>query len=253
LDYYKTAEAFDWYKHYPAAFTTQTAHLSHVELGVYRRLLDHYWTSDNSLPRDVEQIAERVGEKVFSWRRYGIAAPAGFDNEEVTVKIVEHLLNEFFEQDEDGNWRHIWLDDYRKATDTQFKERSKASKERSARQARGAKGRFGKVERSGLPCLTAETPVPHGDGTVEQSRTKQSTLDESTLDESKLDENKVDQSTAVPDGVATLPKESPNSPEEEPPTPEELSILEARNRLYKIQGKPELTVAEWRKQLPKAA
>jgi uncharacterized protein YdaU (DUF1376 family) len=162
LNKYRTAEDFDWYKHYPADFAIATAHLSHVELGVYRRLLDHYWSSDNKLPADAAQIAERIGEKVFNWRRYGITAPAGFDNEEVTLKIVEHILSGFFEQDEDGNWRHVWLDEYRKATDIQFQERSKASKERSARQPRSAGGKFGRTftvpDGNDSPCLTAKSP-----------------------------------------------------------------------------------------------
>jgi uncharacterized protein YdaU (DUF1376 family) len=165
--YYKTAEDFDWYKYYPASFSTTTSHLSHVELGVYRRLLDHYWASDNKLPRDAAEIVERTGEKVFNWHRYGITAPAGFDNEEVTIRVVEHLLNEFFEQDEDGNWHHVWLDEYRKASDAKFQERSEASKERAARQARGAGGRFGKAvtvpDGDTSPCLTVESTVPDGE------------------------------------------------------------------------------------------
>ena len=170
-NYYKTAEDFDWYKYYPASFSMTTGHLSHIELGVYRRMLDHYWTSDNKLPMDAAEIAELIGEKVFNWRRYGITAPAGFDNEEVTIRIVDHILNEFFEQDEDGHWRHIWLDDYRQATDTQFKERSKQSKERAARQSRGEKGKFGKlitVTDGDSPCLTDEKTVPDGESTVDR-------------------------------------------------------------------------------------
>jgi uncharacterized protein YdaU (DUF1376 family) len=181
--YYKTAEDFDWYKHYPAAFTTTTAHLSHVELGVYRKLLDHYWTADNTLPRDIELIVERTGEKVFNWRRYGITVPAGFDPEEVTMRIVEYLLSEFFEQDEDGNWRHIWLDEYRRASDEQFQARSKASRERAARQGRGQRGKFSKVVTEQAPNRTAESTVPDGEVTVEQSRGEQSKTEQIRTEE----------------------------------------------------------------------
>jgi uncharacterized protein YdaU (DUF1376 family) len=203
--HYSTAEDFDWYKYYPAVFSVTTGHLSHVELGVYRRVLDHYWTSDNKLPRDVAEIAEWIGEKVFNWRRYGITAPAGFDNEEVTIRVVEHLLNEFFEQDEDGNWRHVWLDEYRKATDTQFQSRSKASKERVARQSRGSGGKFGKiitVPDGETPCLTEENTVPHGKATVEQSReTRSDGLDQ-------LDQTEQTKADGVEADVAnTLPPE----------------------------------------------
>ena len=84
--YYRTAEDFDWYKFFPAAFAMTTAYLSHVELGVYRRILDRYWVSDNCIPKDAAEIAERIGEKVFNWRRYGLTAPVGFENEEITSR-----------------------------------------------------------------------------------------------------------------------------------------------------------------------
>ena len=236
--YYKTAEDFDWYKHYPATFATTTAHLSHVELGVYRRILDHYWTSDNKLPRDTAQIAERIGEKVFNWRRYGIIAPAGFDNEEVTIKVVEHLINEFFEQDEDANWHHVWLDDYRNAADVEFKERSRLSKERSARQPRVAGGKFGKVvtvaDGEVTPCSTAEPTEPDGEVTVEQSREEQRRSEKSKSEESKVEENKVEQSKVL-DVATSLPKEPPVTLVKNPPlTPEQQAN---RDRLHTIPQK----------------
>jgi len=175
--YYKTAQDFDWFKHYPAAFVTETAHLSHVELGVYRRLLDHYWSADNKLPSDPAEIVERIGEKIFNWRRYGVTVPTGFDSEGIAIKVIEHILCEFFEQDEDGNWRHVWLDEYRSATDKQFQDRSKASKERAARQSRGPGGKFGKdvtVPDGKSRCDTVNGTVTDGEAdgglAVEQSK-----------------------------------------------------------------------------------
>ena len=221
-NYYKTAEDFDWYKYYPASFSMTTGHLSHIELGVYRRMLDHYWTSDNKLPMDAAEIAELIGEKVFNWRRYGITAPAGFDNEEVTIRVVEHILNEFFEQDEDGNWRHVWLDEYRKATDTQFKERSKASKERVARQSRGAKGKFGRMNTltdGESPCDTVENTAPDGKVTVEQSREEQSRADQIREEQNKIEQNTVEQSKAL-DVASTLPKKHSVTQDEKPPLAE---------------------------------
>jgi uncharacterized protein YdaU (DUF1376 family) len=235
--YYKTAEDFDWYKYHPATNSVTTGHLSHIELGVYRRMLDHYWTSDNKLPKDTAEIAERIGEKVFNWRRYGITAPAGFNNEEITIKVVEHLLNEFFDDDEDGNWRNPWLDDYRKATDAQFKERSKVSKERAARQPRGSGGKFGKLN----TVADGEVAVINGDADGEVA-VEHSTDKVEKLDQIQNTSNAEQQEQSKPSDVASPLVKIP-SPKEEPAflmgLPEEQKLVVKGNmtRMQEIKSR----------------
>ena len=42
-----------WYPHYPGDYGRDTAHLSLVQHGAYRLLLDHYYSTGSPLPSDV--------------------------------------------------------------------------------------------------------------------------------------------------------------------------------------------------------
>lgn len=163
----------DWVKHYPASTLAKTIKLGHVELGVYRRLMDLYWVNDNRLPQDVRQVAEEIGDKIISWHRYDLSAPAGFDNEEVTRKVAAYILEHFFYQDEDGDWRHEWLDEYRQAAETEFKSRSDAHKKCAARLPRDERGRFHRK-------LTDAAPLTNGVKTIEENRADQTREEQST-------------------------------------------------------------------------
>lgn len=45
-----------WYAFYPADYERDTAHLSLLEHGAYRRLMDHYYSTANLIPTNLQQV-----------------------------------------------------------------------------------------------------------------------------------------------------------------------------------------------------
>lgn len=78
----------NYYSHHIGDYLTATAHLSILEDGVYRRLMDRYYTTEQALPSD-EVLLFRL-------------LRARSDDEKDAVRVV---LNEFFYLS-DGLWRH---------------------------------------------------------------------------------------------------------------------------------------------------
>lgn len=73
-----------FYKHHIGDYMKDTAHLSLVEEGIYRRLLDWYYANERPLPSDFERICRLVRA------------------EESEKKHVRDVLNEFFIAGNDG-------------------------------------------------------------------------------------------------------------------------------------------------------
>lgn len=78
----------NFYPFHLGDYISATAHLSILEDGVYRRLLDSYYLREGPLPADMRQVFRLVR--------------AQSDQEREAVKVV---LEEFFELADDG-WRH---------------------------------------------------------------------------------------------------------------------------------------------------
>jgi uncharacterized protein YdaU (DUF1376 family) len=57
----------DWYPFYPALYRAATMHLSLVEDGAYRRLIDHYFETRAPLPDDDVALARIAGCGVQEW------------------------------------------------------------------------------------------------------------------------------------------------------------------------------------------
>lgn len=51
----------NYYKHYVGDFQRKTRHLSLMEQGVYRAMLDHYYATEKPLPRDPASLCRLVG------------------------------------------------------------------------------------------------------------------------------------------------------------------------------------------------
>lgn len=77
----------NYYPMYPGDFMRDTAHLSAAEVGVYMRLLNHYYSTERPLPPDAETL-NRIGAR-------------GPEEE----KIVRRIVAEFFPMNGDGG-RH---------------------------------------------------------------------------------------------------------------------------------------------------
>jgi uncharacterized protein YdaU (DUF1376 family) len=74
-----------WYAHYTGDYGRDTAHLSLVQHGAYRLLLDHYYSTSGPLPADVTAL-------------YRICR--AFDQAERDA--VDHVLSKFFTLQDDG-------------------------------------------------------------------------------------------------------------------------------------------------------
>lgn len=74
-----------WYAHYPGDYGRDTAHLSLIQHGAYRLLLDHYYSTARPLPSDVTAL-HRICR--------------AFDQSEKDA--VASVLAEFFELRADG-------------------------------------------------------------------------------------------------------------------------------------------------------
>jgi uncharacterized protein YdaU (DUF1376 family) len=81
-----------WYSFYPADYSRDTGHLTMVEHGAYRLLMDHYYSTGEPLPTDVDRLL----------RLCRASAPA----EQAAVRFV---LDEFFCLGDDG-YHHVRID-----------------------------------------------------------------------------------------------------------------------------------------------
>ncbi len=75
----------NYYPHHIGDYRRDTAHLSLLEHGVYRQLLDTYYLSEHPIPRETEVVFRRLSART-----------------EEEKKAVEIILSEFFVLTEDG-------------------------------------------------------------------------------------------------------------------------------------------------------
>lgn len=73
------------YKHHIGDYRRDTAHLSLLEHGCYRQLLDMYYLSENPIPKETETVMRRLCART-----------------EDEIKAVEIVLSEFFTLTENG-------------------------------------------------------------------------------------------------------------------------------------------------------
>ena len=71
--------ANQWYPHYPGDYQRDTAHLSLMEHGAYRLLLDHYYSTGGPLGSDAERL-------------YRVCSASNQDEREA----VDVILHQFF-------------------------------------------------------------------------------------------------------------------------------------------------------------
>jgi uncharacterized protein YdaU (DUF1376 family) len=110
-------KAMNYYPFHLGDYASHTGHLDPMEDLAYRRMLDAYYLREGQLPKDVSEIARLI-------RLRDDAA------------IVRDVLNEFFEQTDEG-WRHIRCDEeILKMQDKQAKARASAYASVSARKAK---------------------------------------------------------------------------------------------------------------------
>ncbi|WEF34882.1 YdaU family protein [Pseudoduganella chitinolytica] len=116
----------NYYSHHIGDYTTDTAHLSLLEDGAYRRLMDRYYTTEAPLPAD-EAVLFRV-------------VRARMPDEQEAVRVV---LAEFFDLT-DAGWTH-------KRCDAEIE----AFKAKSGKAADAANKRWGKT--GNAPAMPSET------------------------------------------------------------------------------------------------
>jgi len=81
-----------WYSFYPADYGRDTGHLTLVEHGAYRLLMDHYYATETPLPSDVARLMRLCRARTTAER-----------------DAVRLVLAEFFKPGEEG-WRHKRID-----------------------------------------------------------------------------------------------------------------------------------------------
>jgi uncharacterized protein YdaU (DUF1376 family) len=74
-----------YYPHHIGDYRRDTSHLSLLEHGIYRQLLDTYYLSEQPLPTDIAVVCRKVSAR-----------------SEEEKKLVESILNEFFKLTEAG-------------------------------------------------------------------------------------------------------------------------------------------------------
>ena len=113
----------NYYPHHIGDYITATAHLSMIEDGAYRRLLDLYYSTEKPLPVDRKAL-------------YRLARARATEEQEA-INIV---LEEFFEQDEDG-WIHSRCDEEiakakEKGTEAEARKENERERQKRHRQRR---------------------------------------------------------------------------------------------------------------------
>lgn len=94
----------NYYKHHIGDYRRDTMHLTLLEHGAYRQLLDSYYLHESPIPLQTEQVCRRLSARTEEERR-----------------AIQTVLEEFFERT-DGGWVHGRCDDelaeYRDRVDT---------------------------------------------------------------------------------------------------------------------------------------
>jgi uncharacterized protein YdaU (DUF1376 family) len=81
-----------WYSFYPADYGRDTGHLTLVEHGAYRVLMDHYYATETPLPDDEQRLFRLTRVKTTPEKQ-----------------AVRFVLKEFFRLEDDG-WHHKRID-----------------------------------------------------------------------------------------------------------------------------------------------
>lgn len=81
-----------YYQHHIGDYIKDTAHLTVLEDGIYRRLIDLYYSRDGEIPEDVKQISRLIGARTRK-----------------DVETTSKILQEFF-KNKSGKWTHIRCD-----------------------------------------------------------------------------------------------------------------------------------------------
>lgn len=89
-----------WYPFYPGDYSRDTSHLSMIEHGAYRLLLDYYYMTGQPLSANGHANADAIASVLYRVCR-------AFDDAEKAA--INKVLSEFFELKEDG-WHHTRAD-----------------------------------------------------------------------------------------------------------------------------------------------
>lgn len=83
----------NYYSHHIGDYAVETSHLSMIEHGAYRKLLDMYYSAEAPLPLDLKIVARKAGARTAE-----------------EISVIETILHEFFIQAPEG-WIHARCDE----------------------------------------------------------------------------------------------------------------------------------------------
>lgn len=169
------ALAMNYYEHHLGDHARDTLHLSIVEDGAYRRLLDLYYIHETPLPADIKKICRLLR--------------AASRQEKMAVEAV---LNEFFRLEACG-WRH-------KRCDAEIAR----YREKSAKAKRSAEKRWGKPRTTS--GRNANVMPPHCEGNAHQPPvTRNQTPDKDVEDGKRAELDRLESSLRTATGDALDP------------------------------------------------
>ena len=138
------------YPHHIGDYLKDTAHLDPLEDGIYRRMIDLYYTQEGPLFLDMERLCRRLRLDID---KHGA--------------VVKDLLNEFFRQTETG-----WVQDRCEREIADYKDKAQTARENGKRGGRPKKAE--KENPNNQAGLSEETnPVISGFSKITQKKANQ--------------------------------------------------------------------------------
>lgn len=160
-----------WFPWFPSRYNADTMHLSPLEDGIYRRLIDHYMLTKTALPENDAALARIVGMPI-----------AEFKQTSSTVMVLFKVRSGFY---------------YHKKCDEILSDQNERSKERSERASKAAKAKAEKYSKFNADSATSRPQADLKDANaLPNPATEQNITEHNRTVDTKV-------SIIVPDDVST--------------------------------------------------
>jgi len=199
----------NYYERFVGDFQRDTGHLSCVEVGVYDRLLDHYYATEKPLPFDLDDLC-RIARAMDKSER----------------KAVERVADDFFPADLDGKRHNARAD--REIAKAQ--NRINAAKENGKKGGRPAKDKGnGKTadSQNDKPKVTQEKPIGFSSGIPAETHAGVHHAPDPRLTTSTHQSAEVNSTTGTPAGAVCARLKSAGILDVNPLHPKLLALLGA--------------------------
>lgn len=184
----------NYYPHHIGDYLKDTAHLSMLEDGAYRRLIDLYYQHEQPLPADKKQV--------YRLSR-AMTAPE--------KRAVDTILSEHFEKTPDG-WRH------KRCDEEIAKSREKSEKAKQSIAARWSKKNNDQTNNDSDTNVYTNVSNSNGDPYRDRN-TNPITNNQKPITNKEKTNKKEDADTGEPAGTSVVSLASPGHDSDKPPSP----------------------------------